>query len=241
MAGARILWIRDWSRYLSRPDSLEMRTSSTGHLAGGSVQRRQRKLQRLLMRQPRHRKRRHPQKRKKANQAAQEVAVATATAEAEAEAAAEADVAKDKDKKAKEAQKGKAAGGSKRGTLTIAQQAQDTELPQDLDAWELFEGGLSEGSTLSGSKALLEEYPEDEANSKKTKTTNTGKGKKGNPKPKELRQPQDYMCPMRGQPRITHSHLLPLSPTQDPREPPQHHPRLPAETIKQKHPFSPKN
>ena len=31
----------------------------------------------------------------------------------------------------------------------------------------------------------MEEYPEDEADSKKTKKTNTGKGKKGNPKPKE--------------------------------------------------------
>jgi hypothetical protein len=40
------------------------------------------------------------------------------------------------------------------------QQAQDTDLPQDLNDWELSEGGLPEGSTLSGSKALLEEYPE---------------------------------------------------------------------------------
>jgi hypothetical protein len=31
----------------------------------------------------------------------------------------------------------------------------------------------------------LDEYPEDEANSKKPKNTNTGKGKKGNPKTKE--------------------------------------------------------
>jgi hypothetical protein len=31
----------------------------------------------------------------------------------------------------------------------------------------------------------LEEYPEDEANSKKTKKTNIGKGKKGNSKPNE--------------------------------------------------------
>jgi len=37
---------------------------------------------------------------------------------------------------------------------------------------------------LSSNKALLEEYPEDEANSKKTKKTNTGKGKKENPMPK---------------------------------------------------------
>jgi hypothetical protein len=40
-------------------------------------------------------------------------------------------------------------------------------------------------STLSGSKALLDEYPKDEANSKKTKKTSTGKEKKGNPKTKE--------------------------------------------------------
>ena len=89
------------------------------------------------------------------------------------------------DKKVKEAQKGKAAGGSKKGTLTIAQLAQKTELPQDLDDWELSEGGLPEVSNLSGIKAFLEEYPEDEANSKKTKKTNTGKEKKGTPKPKE--------------------------------------------------------
>jgi hypothetical protein len=37
---------------------------------------------------------------------------------------------------------------------------------------------------LSGNKALLEEYPEDEANSKTTKKNNTGKGKKGYPKTK---------------------------------------------------------
>ena len=62
---------------------------------------------------------------------------------------------------------------------------QVTDLPHDLNDWELFEGGLPEGSTLSGSKVLLEEYPEDEANSKKTKKTNTSKGKKGNIKTKE--------------------------------------------------------
>jgi len=33
---------------------------------------------------------------------------------------------------------------------------------------------------LSGNKALLEEYPENEANSKRTKKTNTGKVKKCN-------------------------------------------------------------
>ena len=63
--------------------------------------------------------------------------------------------------------------------------AHDTELPQDLDDWELSEGGLPGASTLSGNKALLEEYPKDEANSNKTKKTNTGKGKKGNTKTEE--------------------------------------------------------
>ena len=110
--------------------------------------------------------------------------MATAAAKAYVQAAAEAAASKDKEKKAKDAQKTKAAGGSKRGTATIAQHAQNTDLPPDLDDLELSEGGLLEVSTLSGSKALLEEYPEDEANSKKTKKTNTGKGKKGNPKPK---------------------------------------------------------
>jgi hypothetical protein len=31
----------------------------------------------------------------------------------------------------------------------------------------------------------MDQYPRDEANSKKTKKTNTGKGKKGNPKSKK--------------------------------------------------------
>jgi hypothetical protein len=31
----------------------------------------------------------------------------------------------------------------------------------------------------------MDQYPQDEANSKKTKKTNTGKGKKGNPKNKK--------------------------------------------------------
>jgi hypothetical protein len=64
---------------------------------------------------------------------------------------------KAKETKAKEAQKAKAAGGSKRGTATIMQQAQATDFSQKFDDWELSEGGLPEGSTLSGSKALLEE------------------------------------------------------------------------------------
>jgi hypothetical protein len=52
------------------------------------------------------------------------------------------------------------------------------QLPLDTEDWELSEGGLPEGSNLSGSKGLMEDYPEDEAISKKTKKTNTGKGKK---------------------------------------------------------------
>ena len=57
---------------------------------------------------------------------------------------------------------------------------------QDIVDWELTdEDALLEGSNLSGNKALVDDYPEDETNSKKTKKTNTGKGKKDNPKHKE--------------------------------------------------------
>ena len=62
---------------------------------------------------------------------------------------------------------------------------QDEDPHQDVVDWKLTEDGLPEGSNLSDSKALVEEYPEDEANSKKAKTTNNGKEKKGNPKPKK--------------------------------------------------------
>ena len=52
-----------------------------------------------------------------------------------------------------------------------------------MDDWELSEGGLPEGSNLSGSKILLDEYPEDEA------ISNKGKGKerekKASPRTKE--------------------------------------------------------
>ena len=65
---------------------------------------------------------------------------------------------------------------------TAVRQDRDTNLPLDSDDWELSEEGLPEGSTLSGSKALVDDYPEEEANSKKTKKTNTGKGKKNRSK-----------------------------------------------------------
>jgi len=117
----------------------------------------------------------------KAKQEALEAAATAAAAHAEAQAAAATVAVKEKEKKPKEVQKAKAAGGSTRGIITIAQQAHNTELPQDFDDWELCEGGLPEKSNLSGSKALFEEYPEDEAISKKTKKTTTGKGKKGSP------------------------------------------------------------
>ena len=51
----------------------------------------------------------------------------------------------------------------------------------DHDDWELSEGDLPEGYNLSDNKALLEENPTNEANSKKNKNTDTGKGKKGSP------------------------------------------------------------
>ena len=103
-------------------------------------------------------------------------------AKAEAATAASETATKAKEAKAIETQKAKAAGGSKRGTDTAKQQVHDGKLPQNLDDWELYEGGLPEGSTLLGGKALLDEYPEDEANSKKTKKTNTGKGKRVTPR-----------------------------------------------------------
>ena len=56
---------------------------------------------------------------------------------------------------------------------------------QDIVDWDLTdEEVLSEGSNLSGNKVLMEEYSEDETNSKKTKKTNTGKGEKGTPSPR---------------------------------------------------------
>ena len=106
-------------------------------------------------------------------------------AKGEVVVAAAAAASKAKEAKAKEAQKAKTARESKIGNDTTKQRAQDGDLPQDLDDWELSKGGLPAGSALSGSKALLDEYPDDEANSKKTQKTNTGKGKKGNPKTKE--------------------------------------------------------
>jgi hypothetical protein len=44
------------------------------------------------------------------------------------------------------------------------------------------EDALQKGSTLSGSTSLMDHHPVDEANSNKTKKTNIGKNKKGNPK-----------------------------------------------------------
>ena len=40
------------------------------------------------------------------------------------------------------------------------------------------EDALLESSTLPGNKVFMDQYHEDESNSKKTKTTNTGKGKR---------------------------------------------------------------
>jgi hypothetical protein len=63
---------------------------------------------------------------------------------------------------------------------------QEEDQQQDIMDWDLTnEDALLKGSTLSGDKALMEDYPEDETNSKKIKKTNTGKGKNGNPKHKE--------------------------------------------------------
>jgi hypothetical protein len=56
---------------------------------------------------------------------------------------------------------------------------------QDIADWDLTdEDALTEGSNLSGNKVLMEDYREDETNSKKIKKTNTSKGKKATPRPK---------------------------------------------------------
>jgi hypothetical protein len=95
--------------------------------------------------------------------------------------AAAAAAAKAKGKQALEPQKDKAVGGDTGDTRTTAQHTQDGNLPTELDDWELSEGGLPEGSTLSGSKALLDGPPGDEADSREHKRTNTGKSNEGNP------------------------------------------------------------
>ncbi len=114
---------------------------------------------------------------------ANQEATATATEEEVAVPTA-AKQAMTKDLKAKDTPRATAEGESSRGAATILRRAQATALPQDLDDWELSEGGLPEGSTLSGRKALMDDYPEDEANSKQTKKKNTDKGQRSKPKPK---------------------------------------------------------
>ena len=71
------------------------------------------------------------------------------------------------------------------GNVDPTHPAQNKDHNQDERDWELSENVLPKRSYLSGSKALMEDYPENEANSKKTKKTNTGKGKKSNSKTKK--------------------------------------------------------
>ena len=76
---------------------------------------------------------------------------------------------------------------------------QDLENIHHLDGvnWELNVEDLSAGLSLSGSKALLDEYPDDETTSKKTKKPKPGKGTKGNNKSKR-EKPYDDCRPVRG-------------------------------------------
>ena len=80
-------------------------------------------------------------------------------AKAAAEHQAAAAAAKAKGKQAQETQKDKAAGGSTIGTHPAEHGALNDDTPPELDDWELSEGGLPEGSTLSGSKALMDDPP----------------------------------------------------------------------------------
>ena len=80
-------------------------------------------------------------------------------------------------------EKGTAVGGNTGNTSSAAQHTQDGIPPNELDDWELFDGDLPAGSTLSGSKALLEDPPGDEADSREHKRTNTGTSNAGNHPP----------------------------------------------------------
>jgi hypothetical protein len=114
------------------------------------------------------------------------VTAATATVEADAVAAAVATNTKATETAARAAQAAKAVAKARRGTAGPINPALDEDQHQDLVDWELAdEEGLPEGSTLSGNKALMDNYPKDEASSKKTQKTNTGKEKKGNAKHKK--------------------------------------------------------
>ena len=117
-------------------------------------------------------------------QEAHAAAAVAATAEATAAEKAAATAAKETERKVKAARQAKTLGGSTGGNPTIAQHALEAALPEDYEEWEISEGDLPEGSNLSGNKALLEDYPEDEANSRKNKKNNPGRGKKGHPKNK---------------------------------------------------------
>jgi hypothetical protein len=77
----------------------------------------------------------------------------------------------------------KAATEAKRYTADSKNHAHGDDPHQDVVDWELTKDGLPEESTHSGNKALLDEYPENETNSKKTKKTNTGKRKRATPSP----------------------------------------------------------
>jgi hypothetical protein len=91
-----------------------------------------------------------------------EVVAAAAAAEANVGVSAAAK-ARAKEAEAKEAHMAKDARENKKGTATTKQHVQNDDPPPDLVRWELSEGCLPTRSTLSGSKALLNEYPEDEA------------------------------------------------------------------------------
>jgi hypothetical protein len=116
--------------------------------------------------------------------ATQESTMAAAAIQAQAATAPLAAHESYNDPYAKGTAKDTAAGEGSRWAATPLQMAKNAALPPDLDEWELSEGGLPAGTTLSGSKALLEDYPEDETTSKQTKKPSTGKGKRSSSKKK---------------------------------------------------------
>jgi hypothetical protein len=114
-----------------------------------------------------------------------EAAAAPAAANAKAKAVAFVGEAEARKAAARSAHTKRAAKAVKVGNGVPAHSVLNENQHQDEEDWELSENGPPKGSNLSGNKALLEDYPEDEAHSKKNKNTNTGKGKKSNPNTKK--------------------------------------------------------
>ena len=66
--------------------------------------------------------------------------------------------------------------------------------------WELNEEDRPAGLSLSGRKALLDDYPDDETTSKKTKKPKPGNGTQESPESKKREKTKNDCRPMRKRP-----------------------------------------